>query len=167
MAQALQFQLQRLEAMRKAAEKLFARPQLGQGVYARGAPEGLETTVLTKWNITLLDLFKAYGDIEHRKENKDYTLPTFELMSMDHAMNRLGKMLSGLPKSGAKSVWATLHSFMPEEDEQKDALYARSTLASTFTAGLELAKQGRLELRQEGLFKPVYLRGLTAGEEAG
>lgn len=159
MAQALQFQLRRLEVMQKAAEKLFERPQLGQDVFARAAPEGLETTVITKWNVSLLDLLKAYGGIEQRKEGQNYTLPTFQLMSMDNAMGRLTKMLGGLPKKGVKSVWATLYSFMPE-DESNDDLYSRSTMASTFTAGLELAKQGRLEFRQDGLFKPVYLRGL-------
>ena len=40
----------------------------------------------------------------------------------------------------------------------KDPLLLRSATASTFTAGLELAKQGKLEIRQDGLFRPIYLR---------
>jgi segregation and condensation protein A len=34
----------------------------------------------------------------------------------------------------------------------------RSVMASSFTASLELAREGLLELRQEGAFKPIYLR---------
>ena len=163
MAQALQFQLQRLEAMQKAAEKLFERPQLGQDVFARGQPEGVEEKVVTHWTATLYDLIKAYGNIKQRKEKDHYDMPSFELMSMDRAMERLNKMFGSLPRNGIKSVWATLHSFLPEG--VKDSLYARSTLASTFTAGLELAKQGRMEFRQDGLFRPIYMRTVEVSDE--
>ncbi len=73
------------------------------------------------------------------------------------------KMLGSLPKSGVNSVWTTLSSFMPEKMEDK--LYARSAMASTFTAGLELAKQGRVEFRQDGLFRPIYLRARASEGE--
>lgn len=163
MAQALQFQLQRLEAMQSAAEKLFKRPQLGQDIFARGQPEDLDTMVTMQWNVSLIDLLKTYGDIEKRKESDHYDLPTFKLMSMDKAMDRMTKMLGALPKNGASSVWTTLNSFMPERIEDK--LFARSAMASTFTAGLELAKQGRVEFRQDGLFRPIYLRARSAESE--
>lgn len=159
MAQALQFQLRRLEAMQEAAEKLSQRPQLGQDIFPRGKPEGLSTTTITHWNVSLYDMLKAYGDIERRKVNSHYDLPTFQLMSTENAMERLTKMLGSLPRSGINSVWATLESFVPENIDDK--LYARSALASTFTASLELAKQGKVEFRQDGLFRPIYMRTRT------
>ncbi len=162
MAQALQFQLRRLEAMQRAAEKLQERPILGRDVFARGCPEELATNIRVSWNVSLYDMLKAYGDIERRKEASCYDLPQFNLMSTDDAMARLVRMFGALPKSGTKTVWTTLHSFVP--DDVEDDLYGRSTLASTFTAGLELAKQGRVEFRQEGLFRPIYMRSVR-GEE--
>ncbi len=155
-AQALQFQLLRLEAMQKAADKLLELPQLGQDVFPRGQPDGLDVNTVTTWSVSLYDMLKAYGDIERRKEDSLYDLPTFELMSTDNAMERLCRMLGNLPKKDGSSVWTTLHSFMPDDIE--DSLYGRSTLASTFTAGLELVKQGGLEIKQDGLFRPVYMR---------
>ena len=160
MAEALQFQLRRLEAMRKAAQDLQQRPQLGQGVFARGMPEGLSVQTHMTWSVTLYDFLKAYGDIERRRNNSHYDLPEFNLMSTEDALARLGRMLGQLPKSGLHSVWATLESFMPEGI--KDRLFGCSALASTLTASLELAKQGKLEIRQEGLFRPIYMR--TMGE---
>ncbi len=156
MAQALQFQLMRLEAMQNAAEKLLDRPQLGQGIYGRGQPEGVETTIVTQWKVSLFDLIKSYGNIQRRNDDTGYDLPEFRLMSTENAMGRLTKMLGALPRQGVRSVWATLQSFVP--DNLQDSLYARSALASTFTAGLELAKQGKLEFRQDGLFRPIYMR---------
>ena len=54
------------------------------------------------------------------------------------------------------SVWTTLQSFLP--DGIKDKLYLRSSMASMFTASLELVKQGALEVKQDGAFRPIYMR---------
>ena len=163
MAEALQFQLRRLEAMRDIGQKLLARPQLGVNVFARGMPDGLHTKFQTEWQVSLYDLLKAYGDINRRKEYTNYEMPIFNVLSMEDAASNLAKMLGNLPRSGPHSVWTTLQSFIPEGIT--DPLLVRSTVASTFTAGLEMAKQGKLEIRQDAAFKPIYLR--TADREPG
>lgn len=156
MAEALQFQLRRLESMRKAAAVLMNRPQLGINIFGRGMPEGLRVQYNATYQVTLYDLLKAYGDIKRRAEYSTYELPTFNVMTMEEAVERMRKMLGNLPMSGPNSVWTTLQSFMP--DDIADPLMRRSAMASTFTAGLELAKQGKVEIRQDGLFRPVYIR---------
>lgn len=162
MAEALQFQLRRLEAMQDASEALGKRPQLGQDVFGRGQPEGLEVITRTKWDASLYDLLKAYGDIKRRNEDSHYDLPEFTLMSTEEAVSRLSRMLGNLPRKGPHSVWATLFSFMPERI--KDKLYARSAMASTFTASLEMVKQGQLEIKQDGAFRPIYVRSCLVEE---
>jgi segregation and condensation protein A len=57
---------------------------------------------------------------------------------------------------GERIDWSVIESFLPESG---DAL-RRSALASSFVAALELARQGRVELRQAGPFAPLYLRAL-------
>jgi len=158
MAAALQFQLRRLEIMQNAAETLRHFPQLGRDVFARGMAEGLSTKTETHWDVSLYDLLHSYGNIHRRQNDRHYDLPEFTLMSAEGAMARMVKMLGHLPRKGLHSVWTTLQSFLPDGCQNK--LYARSTLASTFTAGLELVKQGKLEMKQDGLFKPVYMRGI-------
>ncbi len=156
MAEALQFQLRRLEAMKMAAENMFKLPQLGQGIYRRGMPEGLHTTYNSIYDLTLYDLLRAYGDIQQRAKGTHYELPSFKLMSMEAAMERMTSMLGKLPRNGPYSVWTTLESFLPQKTEDK--LFARSSLASMLTVTLELAKQGKIEVRQDGPFRPVYMR---------
>lgn len=163
MAEALQFQLRRLEAMRACAKKLAERPQLGRDIFKRGAAEGLSVSEHVSWDVSLVDLMRAYGQIKKRHIKPSYDLPTFTLLSADRAMERLEGMLGKLPKAGRTSVWATLESFMPEKTG--NALYQRSSLASTLTAMLELAKQGKVEVRQDGLFRPVYMRGVLSDQE--
>ena len=162
MAEALQFQLRRLEAMQNSVEKLMKLPQLGQQVFVRGQPEGVQIKTTTTWNVKFYDLIKAYGDIKKRNDDSHYDLPDYHLMSTENAMSRLTRMLGQLPKKGMSSVWSTLESFMPEGI--KDKLFGRSAMASTFTASLELAKQGKMEIKQDGLFRPIYMRSLASGE---
>ena len=52
-----------------------------------------------------------------------------------------------------------LASFLPRE--LRGEVFRRSALAATFAATLELARSGRLELRQDRAFGPIYLRGLA------
>jgi len=165
MAEALQFQLRRLEAMQKAADGLMARPQLGQDIFTRGRPEGLGVVTNTSWSVSLYDLLKAYGDIQRRGEDSHYDMPEFHVMSTEDAMSRLTRMLGNLPRKGMHSVWTTLESFMP--DGVKDRIYGRSALASTFTAGLELVKQGKLEIKQDGAFRPIYMRSRMVEDDDG
>lgn len=115
-----------------------------------------------RWDVQIYDVLKAYGAIRRREEATTYDLPDFKLMSTENAIARLSRMLGQLPRKGLGSVWATLESFMPEGI--KDKLYGRSALASTFTAGLELVKQGKLEIKQDGLFRPVYMRAIGEGD---
>ncbi len=166
MAAALQFQLQRLEAVQTAARDMSTRPQLGQQIFARRADAddhaaGMVTQVTH--TATLYDMLAAYGDIQQRQQVQTYELPVFHLMSMDDAMQRLCAMLGALPQSGKQQVWTTLNSLLPQEEES--ALYRCSSMASLFTAGLELVKQGSLDLRQAVAFDPIYMRATAQFQE--
>lgn len=151
MAAALTFQLQRLEAMQEAGARLMARPQLGRDLFPRGAPEGLNIHRKSVFDVTLYDLLKAYGEHKRRQDNSTLRLAPTELYSLDEALKRLGDLLGRLPD------WTTLSSFLPA-GLHGGQLLSRSALAAYFTASLELAKAGKIELRQDGAFTPLYLR---------
>ena len=55
--------------------------------------------------------------------------------------------------------WTVLEAFLPEH---ASAEMRKSALASSFVAALELARQGRLDIRQDGIFAPLYLRAAQA-----
>lgn len=162
LADALAFQLKRLEAMQTATELLFKQPQLGKDVFARGHHEdNMDITISPIWQVDLYDLLTAYGAIAKRQEKLDYKPKAWPLMSMDEAYERLANMLGTLPRKNGDSVWAVLDSFIPEN--LIETLTQRSGRASMFTASLEMAKQGQIEIRQNGLFSPIYIKQ-KAGE---
>ena len=151
MANALHFQLQRLESMRKAAENLFARPLLGREVFPRGAPEGIRVITNSVYEASLFELLDAYGSIQRRGKVETLTIEQFELFSVDDALDRLHTALGGSPD------WATLASFLPKD--LLEGLPRRAAIASTFVASLELVRDGKAEIRQDQEFGPIYFRG--------
>jgi len=156
MAAALRFQLQRLEAMQDAGLRLMARPRLGSEIFARGAPEPLEIVARTTYEATLYDLLRAYAAQSTRVEATSLYIPPSELYSIELALQRLRSLL------GASPAWRTLSSFLPAE--LQNGLVSRSALASTFAASLEMCREGELRIRQDGVFGPIYLRGM--GDES-
>lgn len=149
MAAVLAFQLRRLESMRDAGKKLLELNQLGRDFFARGAPEAFTVTLRAVTDASLHDLMRAYGDMQIRKAPKTLSIDPVELHTVENALERIRRML------GATPDWADLLSFLP--DDQSSPLARRSALASTFTASLELAREGKLNIRQEGVFGRIFL----------
>ena len=150
MAAALSFQLRRLQAMQEVGTRLMARAQLGRDVFPRGTPEGLRVVSKPVYVATLYDLLKAYGDHKNRvTRHGRLEIEASELYSMEGAIERLSQMLGRFPD------WATLQTFLPPG---LTGLVGRSAMAATFAAGLELVRTGRLQLRQDRSFGPIYVR---------
>ena len=150
-ADALQFQLRRLEAMRKTAEMLFRLPRLGYNIFARGEPDGLPTSYISKYDMTYYDLLKAYGDIKLRQQNSVYKLNPVKLFTLEEAISRLENMFGKIPQE-----WVSLFMFLPPN--LKERIVKRSAIASTFGGALELVKRGQLQLQQERNYAPIYIR---------
>ncbi len=158
MAEALAFQLRRLEAVKDVADKLKNKMHRNLTVYERGEREKFTAPEPDKYSVDLFQLLKAYGDITQRQTSTHYKPLTFPVLSMEDAMARMVKMLGRLPRAGNASVWTTLKSFIPEKIS--DPLFAKSSIASLLTSALELAKQGKVEIRQDDTFRPIYLRAV-------
>ena len=160
MAAALAFHLQRLEAMQKAGKRLMAQPLLGRERFVCGDPRPIPVAVTAAYGDTLYDLLRAYGGLRRRSEQAMLQILPSDLFSMQQAVERLTEMLGRLP-IGVDS-WTDLVRFLPER--LRGGLVGRSAIASTFAAGLELARSGRLELRQEQAFGPILIRPRDSGE---
>lgn len=153
MAERLAFQLQRLEAMRKIGRALMDRPRLNRDFFARGAPEPVEVVNHPVYELTLFELLKSYGEFRTRENITSLRIDPTELFSTEAALDRLRSLLGDVPD------WATLSTFLPADMPR--GLIARSAMAATFAASLEMVKAGELMVRQEGTFAPIYVRRAT------
>lgn len=145
----MQLRLERLAAMREAGARLMARDRLGRDVFLRGAPEGLRTVRKAQWSAGIFELISAYGRVSARTRPVIHVVHDREVMTLDAAIARIAALI------GTTIDWTAIERFLP--DHAGPAL-RRSALASSFLAALELARQGKVELRQRAPFEPLYLR---------
>jgi len=151
MATRLRWRLQRLEAMRAAAARLMGGDRLDRDVFARGAPEPVNVIKLRTYKDTLYDLLTAYATERVRKlGHQTYVKQHAPVLLIEEARARLERML------GKISDWSGLDRLIPFE--WSGGIRRRSAMASTLLACLELARDGKIEIRQMAPFEPVYVR---------
>jgi segregation and condensation protein A len=151
MAARLARQLERLEAMRRAAAQLMSRPRLEIDVFARGAPETMGARTRAEWTASLSDLLQAYAAIKTREAYQPLHMRRPAVMTLEEAYDRLKAMLGMAPD------WRTLAALLPP-DWRATPARRRTAAASTFAAMLEMARRGEVLLRQDAPFAPVMLR---------
>lgn len=146
----LAFRLKRLEAMRGAAEKLVNRGRLGRDFFARGAPELMPVEKRSAFEASLYDLLTAYASLRQRQAVTNVVIARRKVWSLAEAKTILFRMI------GEISDWSSLDTYLLRY--AADASERRTMLASTFAASLEMARERRIELRQDGAFQPIYMR---------
>jgi segregation and condensation protein A len=147
----LQSRLERLNAMREAGARLVARDRMGRDVFPRGNPEGLRVVRQARWEAEIFDLIAAYGRISARTRPVMHVVAQRDVMTLEEAIERVSALV------GSRVDWSVVESFLPADAA---GLYRKSALASSFVAVLELARQGKVELRQKSPFAPLYVRSL-------
>jgi len=151
MAARLRWRLQRLETMRSAAARLVARDRLGRDVFGRGAPEPINVIKLRTQSDTLYDLLTAYGAQRLKRARTNTYQPVHApVLLIEEARQRLERML------GRIGNWNALSNLLPADWSYGER--RRSAVASTLLACLELARDGRVELRQLRPFEEVYVK---------
>ena len=150
MANALALRLRRLEAIRKFAEQLMGRPQLGRDVFQRGQPEPIVEIKHPQWSATLYDLLSAYAARRQIKSRSVVRVPKRTVWSLAEAREALERLI------GQSMDWSPLDQYLIAY--LADPSVAATVLASSFAAALELIREGELEARQQAAFSPLYLR---------
>lgn len=152
----LAFQLERLEAMRRSAAKLMARDQLGRDFFARGAPEFVNHSRKVTYKATILDLMQAYAFIKTKDNFEPLHLARRDKMfTMEQALKRMRTLI------GHAVEWGDINQFLPD-GWREDPKFRRSATASTFAAALELAKEGKIEIKQSEIFAPLKIRSKSS-----
>lgn len=154
MAQALAFRLKRLEAMREAATRLINRNRLGRDVFARGMPEPIVIDKTSDYEASLYDLLTAYASQRQRNSLSLVTIAKRNVWSLKDARGILARMV------GQIDEWTALDQFLLQylHDDESER---RTALASSFAASLEMVREGQLDIRQDGVFAPIFLRNST------
>ena len=155
-AEAALRQIESLTEVRAAVAWLQGRPQLGIEVFARPRPERPREN-------GYVALMEACLVILEGREAQPWEAPVYQpvipvLWRATDAMARIRSLLLVHPEGGALDV------FLPEvaPGDADREMKARGAVSSTLFAGLELAKEGDLDLRQGQAFGAVFIRPVDA-----
>ncbi|WP_428378117.1 segregation and condensation protein A [Lichenicoccus sp.] len=159
-AELLQARLAELAHVGRAAAWLSRRDQLGHEVFRRGAAEELTEIDRSGLVLELPTLLGAYmAAMRRTAKRRVYRPRPLAFWTVQDALARLRMLLGGdLPS------WCALESMLPDFMRHADPGRAealrerRAAMAGMLIAGLELARSGALELRQEQAFSTILLR---------
>jgi len=147
----LAFQLERLQAMRDAAAKLMAGDRLGRDRFVRGVTEDVTRRKTVNYSANLLDLMQGYARIRTRDDFRPFVMDRDSVFTMEQALQRMRGLI------GFTGHWTDILSYLPDgwtDDPKK----RRSATASTFAASLELAKEGKIVIRQDEIFSSIQIK---------
>ena len=157
MAERLKFQLKKLEAIRQVSEKLMNLPVLGTNFFNRGMPEGIRLIRTPEYYLSLYDLLKSYANQRYKSAYSSMVIERPAVYAMEEALVRLQRMV------GTAFEWTKLESFLPPEFSK--GKNARSGVAGTLAAAMELVREGVLEVQQLAPFGPVFIKNKNNNEE--
>ena len=158
LAEALARRLRRLEQIRLAAQKLVDRPTLGRDFFARGSPESIAVTPRPQYEASLYDLLAAYARQRQKHARTRVQLRNRVVWSLAEAREALSRLL------GAALDWIDMDEWLIAYCV--DPQMRRTARASSFSASLEFVREGKLELRQDKAFAPIWARAARADRPA-
>ena len=150
MAERLKLQLKKLEAIRQVSEKLMNLPRLGSDFFERGMPEGIRLIRTPEYYSSLYDLMKSYADQRYKTAYSSMTIERPPVYAMEDALVRLQRMIGSVPE------WTRLETFLPREYSAGKG--ARTGVAGTLAASMELVREGLIEVQQLMPFGPVFIK---------
>ncbi len=151
-ADVLAARLDALQHVQRAARWMMARPQLGHDVLPRGAPERLVRVDRSGLAADMGGLMRGYlAAVRRGGARIGYRPKPPAFWTVADAMARLERLLGRMPE------WTSLAGFLPHIAD--DPVQRRAAIASTLLAGLELARGGTADLRQDEPFGEIFVRG--------
>ena len=151
LAENLREQLIKLDEMRKAGIKILSRPQLNKDFFKNGSDKSTFVENKYTFDCTLYDLLKNIVNIDTRKKIKNFKLNLKKVCTVEEAMKNLKKFFEF-----KNNDWIPLENIM--KNKETDNFIKRSYTASLFSASLELAKAGVINIRQHAPFAPIYIK---------
>ena len=152
--QVLTRRLVELERVRAAANWLGSQPQLGWDMFERGRRERQEAAVPAATYVMLLEACLGVFRPGNARPGAAYQPRRVVEWTPHQAARRVQAFLDGRPQGGSLLDFVPP---MPAALPNREAS-VRIAVASTLVAALELARGGRVRLRQDASLGPIWVR---------
>jgi len=150
-AEKLKIQLKKLELIRLLSDQMLKRKRLGREIRSRGSKSGIRPIYNSEYKLNLFELLKTYSTIIMTKDFQKINIPKLPVFTTEEGIktikNFFGKLID----------WKKLDDLIPK-NFKTSSKYKRTGKAGIFAGSLELVKEGNLRIKQEDLFKEIYIK---------
>ena len=150
-AEKLKLQLKKLELIRLLSEQMLKRKRLGREIRTRGTKFGIRPIYNSEYKVNLFDLLKTYSVIIMTKDFQKMNIPKLPVFTAEEGIKTIKDFF------GKLTEWKKLDDLIPK-NFKKGTKYKSSGKAGIFAGSLELVKEGNIKIKQEKLFKDIYIR---------
>lgn len=151
MAEKLKLQLRKLESIRLLSDQLMVRPKLGFDIFMRSMREGIKPIGKSKYNVSLYELIKSYADFKRKQNFSTISIGKLPVYTMEEAIKMITEMFDQIKE------WCEIKTIIPKNFLKTKKL-KKSGLSGTFAATLELVREGKLMIKQEKIFKNIFIK---------
>ena len=146
----LKIQLKKLELIRLLSDSLLKKKKLGVEIFLRGQPGNVRPKFSSKYTASLYEILKSYSDFTARKSFKTVNILKLPVFTTEQGIATIKSFFGKIKK------WVTVYELIPNNFKSKN--YKKTGIAGIFSASLELAKEGKIEMEQKKLFDPIYIK---------
>ena len=150
-AEKLKLQLKKLELIRLLSDQMLKRKRLGKDIYMRGIRGNIRSIYSAEYKLTLYELLKSYSSIIMTKDFHRMNIPKLPVFTAEDGIKRIKEFFGNLVD------WKNLNDLIPQSFK-RGTRYKRTGKAGIFAGSLELVKEGNLKIKQEELFKDIYIK---------
>ena len=150
-ADQLKLQLKKLELIRLLSDQMLKRKRLGREIRTRGMRSGLRPIYNSEYKINLFELIKTYSSIIMTKDFQKINIPKLPVFTTEEGIKTIKNLFGKLVD------WKKLDDLIPI-NFKKNLKYKSTGKAGIFAGSLELVKEGNLKIKQESLFKDIYIK---------
>jgi len=150
-AEKLKLQLKKLELIRLLSDQLLKRDRIGKNIFYRGMKGGIRSINNPVYNVTLYELLKSYSNIKVQSMYQKVNIPKLPVMTTQEGIKQIKEKMDEI------SDWKKIEDLIPESFF-KSKKFKKTGLAAIFSASLELAKDGVVNLIQKKLFDDILIR---------
>ena len=150
-AEKLKLQLKKLELIRLLSEQMLKRKRLGREIRTRGNKLGIRPIYNSEYKVNLFDLLKSYSSIIMTKDFQRINIPKLPVFTTEEGIKTIKEFF------GKLIDWKKLDDLIPK-NFKSGSKFKRTGKAGIFAGSLELVKEGNLKIKQENLFKDIYIR---------
>ena len=149
-AEKLKIQLKKLALIRLLSDSLLKKKKLGVEIFLRGQPGNVRPKFSSKYTASLYEILKSYSDFTARKSFKTVNILKLPVFTTEQGIATIKSFFGKIKK------WVSVYELIPNNFKSKN--YKKTGIAGIFSASLELAKEGKIEMEQKKLFDPIYIK---------